>query len=461
MSLVGNRPLKPLTENTRIVSACGNELKLCGRLQNLQLRTKYGKEIIFSPLVVRGGLNYLIMGIDVILEHGDLLSTCLNQMKPTGEITVTKQEETVGINSLEDNLKKYENIFSTEVSEMNVCKEGVHKIETEDGGRIYQRTGRIPIHYETKIEEEIKKNLQLGIISRSKSAWCSRIVPVTKPDGTHRMCIDYRPLNKITKKDRYALPRIDEILDALAGSEFFTSLNAISGYYQIALDERDREKTAFAWKGWPFEFNRMPFGLCNAPATFQGTMDKILGNERGIYVLPYLDDIIIYLKSLEQHKLHVTTVMSKLKDAGVILNRKKCKLVQKEIKILGSVVSKDRIIPDPNKVKAIKELPAPRTVREMRSFLGVANYCREYIREYAITLNPLFDLLKGSKKDCQRKLVCTQEGTRAFKETKTLISQGLERAQPDFTKPFILTTDASDYGIGAILSQVKEDGSEK
>ncbi|KAF9762485.1 Transposon Ty3-G Gag-Pol polyprotein [Nosema granulosis] len=208
----------------------------------------------------------------------------------------------------------------SEISEMNVCKEGVHKIETADRGPIYQRTGRIPIHYETRI----RKNLQLGIISRSTSAWCSRIVPVTKPDGTLRMCIDYRPLNKITKKDIYPLPRIDEILDALAGSEYFTSLDATSGYYQIAVDKRDRVKTAFAWKERLFELNRMPFGLCNAPAILQRTMDKILGNERGICVLPYLDDIIIYSKSLEEHKLHLTTVVSKLKDAGVCLNRKKC-----------------------------------------------------------------------------------------------------------------------------------------
>ncbi|KAF9760555.1 Transposon Tf2-6 polyprotein, partial [Nosema granulosis] len=460
-SIVENKTISPLTGKTRIVSACGNELDICGSLQNLQLRTEQGKEIVFSPLVVKGGPRYLILGIDVILKHYDLLSTCLNQMNTDENKRLTKSKKYVEMNSLEASLKEYEDIFTTEIAEMNLCKEGVHKIETGCNGPVYQRTYRVPIHYEAEIEKEIRKNLNLGIIRRSKSAWCSRIVPVTKPDGTLRMCIDYRPLNKITKKDRYPLPRIDEILDALAGSEFFTSLDATSGYYQIAVDERDREKTAFAWKGGLFEFNRMPFGLCNAPATFQRTMDKILGDKRGTYVLPYLDDIIIYSKNLEEHKAHVVEVMRKLKEAGVSLNQKKCKIAQREIKILGSVVSKDKIIPDPDKVKAIKEFPAPRTVRELRSFLGVTNYCREYIKEYAITLKPLFDLLKGDKKDSQRKLVWTLESTRAFKEIKTLISLGLERAQPDFTKPFILTTDASDYGIGAILSQVREDGREK
>ncbi|KAF9760902.1 Retrovirus-related Pol polyprotein from transposon [Nosema granulosis] len=275
------------------------------------------------------------------------------------------------------------------------------------------------------------------------------------------MCIDYRPLNKITVKDRYPLPRTDEILDALSGAEYFSSLDATSGYYQIPVDEGDKEKTAFAWKGGLYEFNRMPFGLCNAPATFQRTMDKILGEERGAYVLPYLDDIVIYSRSLADHERHVLAVLEKLKDAGVRLNRKKCKFAQKEIKILGTIVSKDKISPDPDKVKAIREFPRPKTVRELRSFLGVVNYCREYIVDYAKTLKPVFDLLKGDKKDSQRKLTWSQEGLNAFKEIKELITRGLERAQPDISKPFILTTDASDYGIGAILSQVKEDGQEK
>ncbi|KAF9762429.1 Retrovirus-related Pol polyprotein from transposon [Nosema granulosis] len=447
--------------NIRVTSACGNDLKITEKLENMQLRTETGTTINCSPLVVVGGPEYIILGIDVILENPRILTECVN-LDATQNLTHKKASKTIcNITNLDKILKKADEIFTTEISQMNLCKEGVHIIETGDRGPVYQRTRRIPTHYEREIDNEIKKNLDLGIIRSSSSEWCSRIVPVTKSDGTLRMCIDYRALNQLTTKDRYPLPRIDEILDSLAGAEFFTTLDATSGYYQIAVEEEDKKKTAFAWKGGLYEFNRMPFGLCNAPATFQRTMDKILREERGVYVIPYLDDIVVYSKNLEEHKEHIMNVLNKLKEAGISLNRKKCKFAQTEIKILGTVVSKDKIRPDPDKVKAIREFPMPLTIRELRSFLGIANYCREYIVDYAKMLKPLFDLLKGEKKDSQRKLTLNPEVIEAFKRIKEVIAKGLERNQPDFTKPFILTTDASDYGIGAILSQIKEDGRER
>ncbi|KAF9760727.1 Transposon Ty3-I Gag-Pol polyprotein [Nosema granulosis] len=171
---------------------------------------------------------------------------------------------------------------------------------------------------------EIQKNLRLGIIKQSKSPWCSRIVPVSKPDGSLRMCIDYRPLNQVTVKDKYPLPRIDEILDGLSKAEVFTTLDATSGYYQLAMEENDKQKTAFAWKSGLYEWERMPFGLCNASATFQRTMDQVFLKERDRFVLVYLDDIIVYSNNKDDHQKHLEIVIGRLRAAGMSLNRNKC-----------------------------------------------------------------------------------------------------------------------------------------
>ncbi|KAF9761363.1 Retrovirus-related Pol polyprotein from transposon 17.6 [Nosema granulosis] len=158
-----------------------------------------------------------------------------------------------------------ESLFKDNVTKDSSCSIIKYQIHTGDTIPKFNRTGRIPIHYEHEIEQEINKNLELGIIRQSNSPWSSRILPITKANGSLKLCIDYRPLNKITIKDRYPLPRIDEILDFLSTAKLFTTLDATAGYYQIEVDERDKEKTAFSWKEGHYEFNRMPFGLCNAP----------------------------------------------------------------------------------------------------------------------------------------------------------------------------------------------------
>ncbi|MGL5708406.1 MAG: reverse transcriptase family protein, partial [Aeromonas sp.] len=274
-----------------------------------------------------------------------------------------------------------------------------------------------------------------------------------KKNGEMRLCIDFRELNRITIKDKYPLPRIDDILDSLAGAKVFSTLDATSGYFQIAINENDRPKTAFAWRGGLYEFNRMPFGLCNAPATFQRAMDKMFKNENGIFVIPYLDDIIVYSKSIEDHKKHLSLVFKKIKMAGLSLNRAKCKLFKTEISILGNRVSEGLIIADPEKLEAINKYLEPKTIKELRSFLGLANFCREFVKEFALLAEPLFKLLKGTKKSSNHKIDFTECESKAFIELKRRIVTSHTRNQPDMEKPFVLTTDASEKGIGAILSQ--------
>jgi Reverse transcriptase (RNA-dependent DNA polymerase) len=212
------------------------------------------------------------------------------------------------------------------------------------------------------------------------------------------MCIDYRPLNEVTVKDAYPIPRIDEILDSLCGAPIFSTLDATSGYYQLAMNDSDIEKTAFSWKGGLYEFTRMLFGLCNVPETFQEAMDLIFAKEKWMFVIPYLDDIIIFSKNREEHEMHLKIILGKIKAHGLALNPGKCKFYKEEVKILGNVVSKDIIKPDPEKVQAIKNYTKPKTVKELRAFLCLASYCRDFIAGFTGLTLSLTDLLKNETK---------------------------------------------------------------
>lgn len=241
-----------------------------------------------------------------------------------------------------------------------------------------------------------------GIIERSNSPWSSRINPVRKNDGSLRLCIDYRALNKRTIKDNYPIPRRNEILDPLATARYFSTLDATSGFYQIALDEETKEKTAFAWKEGLYKFTRMPFVLCNAPATFQRAMDSIFLGECSSFITPYFDDIIVFSDTYEKHIRHLKTAISKIKASGLCLNRKKCKFLKEEVKIPGNIISNIKIRPDPSKVEAIQKCNLPKTINELRSFLGLANYCREFFPKFSSIAQPLFELLKGELKEARK-----------------------------------------------------------
>ena len=238
-------------------------------------------------------------------------------------------------------------------------------------------------------------------------------------------------------------------------------MDATSGYYQIPIAEKDKQKTAFSWKNNLYEFNRMPFGLCNAPSTFQRAMNSILKGKFQDFVFPYLDDIIVFSKTVEEHEKHLILVMNKLKAANLILNQSKCKFFRKEVKILGHIVKEGTVSMDPEKVRALREYKRPESVKELRSFMGLANYCRDYIPRFAETTKPLFDVFKGESKRSEKKIIWDQGKLEAYKFTKKSIEMNTERAQPNFREKFILITDASSYAISAILAQKDAQGKEK
>jgi hypothetical protein len=292
--------------------------------------------------------------------------------------------------------------------------------------------------------------LKKNVIRISSSPYAEGIVMALKKDGTLRLCIDYRLLNKITIKDKFPLPRIDDTIDALYGARYFTTLDLLSGYWQIEINEADKHKTAFICELGLFEFNRMPFGLTNAPSTFQRAMNNIFKKELYKYVLVYLDDIIIYSKTFEDHLVHLRRVFELLLSAGLRLNRTKCEFFKNKIDYLGYIVSKDGIAPNMKKIESITKYPEPTNQKELGSFLGLASYYRKFVRAFAEKAHPLTAL---TKKSAQWKWGTEERD--AFNCIKQCLTTKPILGYPDFTREFIIYTDASGYGIGAVLAQMQ------
>ena len=234
-----------------------------------------------------------------------------------------------------------------------------------------------------------------GIIRRFHSPWAFPVVIVGKKGGDKRLCIDYRRLNALTKIDAYPLPRIDDLLDSLGGSQWFTTLDLASGYWQVSMHPHDIEKTAFITPSGLYEFLVMPFGLNNAPGTFQRLMNWILKDYLGLFVAVYLDDIIIYSKgSLELHLDHVKQVFQTLREAQLSIKLKKCHFCYPSLSFLGHIVGQGGIHPDPEKIEKVKNFPIPKTLTQLRAALGLFGYYRKFIKDFARHAKPLTMLLK-------------------------------------------------------------------
>ena len=327
-----------------------------------------------------------------------------------------------------------------------------HHIDTGDHPPIKLPTRRTLFIQREKIAQMVTEMEKQGVVRASVSPWASPIVLVPKKDGSTRFCVDYRRLNAVTRKDVYPLPRIDDILDTLRQSKYFSTLDLSAGYWQIELDPQSREKSAFTTPGGLFEFNRMPFGLCNAPATFQRLMQAVLAGLEGQTCFVYIDDILVCSRTFDDHLMHLKQVFERLRRAGLKLKPRKCVFLKPDIQYLGHVISRSGISPDPGKTDKIRKYPEPIDVTTLRQFLGLASYYRRFIPCFAKVAAPLHALTKKGTE-----FQWTRE---AFERLKHLLCSAPVLAYPRFgsDQSFILETDASYSGLGAILAQTGDDG---
>jgi hypothetical protein len=304
------------------------------------------------------------------------------------------------------------------------------------------------------VKKEIDKQLDTGVVVHSNSPWASPIVMVKKKDGTWRMCVDYRGLNALTVPDVYPLPAIDQLLYNMRDAKVFTTMDLQSAYNQIAVAPPDRAKTAFIHRTGLYEYTRMPFGLRNAPSTFQRFMNMIMGTGDAamqIYVMVYLDDVVIFSSDISEHCVHLHQVLSILSRHGLKLKLSKCEFGRNRIHYLGHVLDADGVHVDPAKVSAVADMPLPTKVLELQSFLGMCGYYRRFIDKYSTIAAPLHNLLR---QDVTWKW--EQVHSQACQQLKQALVSAPVLVMPDYNKPFIIQTDASGVGIGAVLCQLHE-----
>lgn len=357
------------------------------------------------------------------------------------------------LNGFKKLIKGSRDLFAKDDAELGRTHQVTMRLNTGDAEPIKQRPYKSLLTKQKQVEKIIYEMLAAGIIRPSNSPWASPVVIVPKKDGGVRFCVDFRKVNQVLVKNGYPLPNIDDIFAHLGEAKYFTSLDLRSGYWQIEVEEADRCKTAFVCHQGLYEFNVMAFGLATAPSVFQNLMNEVLGEVRDKYAIAYLDDVIVYSKTAEEHLAHLKDILNRLRKAGLKLKSSKCDFFKREIHYLGHVINKDGIRPEEEKVKAIKELPPPRTVRDVRSFIGMASFYRRYVPNFAELARPLTALTKKNAKFC-----FGTEAREAFIALKSKLIEAPVLAYPNIEKPYKLYTDASDKAVGAMLTQEYPEG---
>ena len=360
-----------------------------------------------------------------------------------------------GLQKLKSLILEWDDVFAVEANERGEVKELRHEVNTGDAAPVKQLPRRVPFALRKELSKLVSDMLENGVIEESSSPWASPIVLVRKKDGSLRFCVDYRKLNGVTRKDVFPLPRIDDLLDQLAGKKIFSTLDAKSGYWQIRMSEESKAKTAFATMSGLYEFKVMPFGLCNAPATFQRLMQKVLSGlgSGDPFCEVFIDDIIVFSDTIEEHLEHLRMLFARLRRIGLKLHPGKCTFARREVLYLGHVISAEGIGPNPEKVEAVKRFPVPTSVKGVRQFLGLASYYRRFIPGFARVAAPLHALTRQDVPFCWS-LACQH----AFQRLKDELVNPPVLAYPNFERSFVLHTDASKDGLGAVLEQEQDDG---
>lgn len=367
-------------------------------------------------------------------------------------------------------LNTFSDVFSHHDLDFGHATKVQHHINLKDEAPFKQRSRPIHPHDFEAVKKHLTTLLDAGIIRESESPFSSPIVVVRKKNGEVRLCVDYRKLNLQTIRDAYALPNLEESFSALAGSQWFSVMDLKSGYYQIEMNEADKAKTAFVCPFGFYEFNRMPQGITNAPSTFQRLMEKCMQDINLKEVLVFLDDLIVFSSTLEEHETRLTHVLERLREYGLKLSPNKCKFYQTSVRYLGHIVSRDGVQTDPEKIQTLKTWPRPQTLKDLQSFLGFTGYYRRFVKDYSKIVKPLTSLTAGYPPKRKGGKVKTNlsgylnpkepfndrwsdKCQQAFEGIIEKLTSCPVLGYADPKLPYFLHTDASTTGLGAALYQ--------
>lgn len=410
--------------------------------KNVRLIDIHNEEIVLNNKERIPFLNKKIVDEVNMLEESHFENIKLDHLN---------EEEKQGVTQL---MYKYKNLFYKDGDKLTNTTSIVHEIKTITNEQINSKLYRYPPQHETEVRKQMRDMEAQGIIRKSKSRYSSPIIVIPKKGDNSgvqkfRIVVDYRRLNQITVDDKQPLPNMDSILDKLGKAQYFTAIDLAKGYHQILVAEEDIEKTAFVTPDGLYEFLRMPFGLKNAPATFQRLINEILRDCINVICVVYLDDILVYSTTLSEHFKSLEKIFKILSTHNLKIQADKCSFMQKDTKFLGHILTKDGIMPNPSKIEDIQKIVLPKTEKQLKSFLGITGFYRKFIKDYSKIAYPLIKYLtkdlKINTKDPQF--------IEAFEKLKILISSHPILKFPNYEKQFTVTTDASDYAIGAVLSQ--------
>jgi hypothetical protein len=410
----------------------------------MSFRDASGSRVVLRGMSTRAPRAVSTKRMERIFRHGDVAYAV--------ECLITTWKDSEGREhyhpQIRELLGQYESVFGPIPPGRLLDRGFEHMIELEAGATPMITTPyRHPKKFKDKIEKAIKELLSMGHIRPRMSLFTSSVVLVLKKDGTLRMCINYRALNKKTIKNHYPIPRIDELMDELHGAVFFTKIDLCLGYHQINIMEQDIEKTAFRCHFRHFEFLVMPFGLTNAPTTFQSGMNHIFRGQLRKYILVFFEDILIYNKTWDEHLAHLGEVLGIMQAQSLYAKESKCEFGMRELLYLGHIISGQGVQVHQEKIRAILDWPIPKNLTELRGFFGLCSYYRRFVRGFSQLGAPLTDLTKKGA------FHWTEESQQTFDKMKEVMSTCPVLALPDFSQPFVLECDGSGVGIGAVLMQ--------